>query len=163
MTSGKTSDMMTWILLAWSLLLTIILIAVIISIACVARKYHKDRHRTIDAEAAPARPDLDWREKSKRKSLKSWINPHLSWRGSDDKDSETASDVQLKDSETASVPDVHLRDASNDVTRGAVNSGYEDEENWMGTMKSTTETTYSNETLNRDHITDPTYASICKS
>lgn len=137
--TGSALNSFNWILIAWCLVLSVLLIIITIAFACIIHNMRKDR-KSPDVETSTlSPPNLEWDEKARRKSLKSWINPDLSWSAYPDKDSVTASDVHLHSGS----------DISSDTTP-QINAAYhpETQENWMGTLKSTTETCYSNETLN---------------
>jgi len=138
-TSSSLSSRFSWMLMGWCLVLSLVIVIITIAFACIIHKMRKEK-LTPDVEAKVSPPNLDWKDKSRRKSLKSWINPDLSWSGYNDKDSVTASDVNLHNGS----------DISSDNMQDELNTAYQPdtEENWMGTLKSTTETCYSNETLN---------------
>ena len=113
--SSGSGDMMTYIVMAWVGVLTIIVIIVVLIIFVCKKRRSQPEGGTEAVDKHPQTPNF----------RKSYPGQPMMW-----------------DAEGGAVSDAP-NGAARDVT-----SGHEDNEDWMGTLKSTTELAYSTETLN---------------
>ena len=123
--SSESGDMLSYIVMAWVGVLTIIVIIVAIVIFVIMKRRSQPEKDIEAVEKQPETPNF----------RKSYPGQPMMW------DAEGGAAVVTSNALNATAP-------SSPKARNDVTSGHEDHESWMGTLKSTTELSYSSETLN---------------
>ena len=123
--SSTSGDMMNYIVMAWVGVLTIIVIVVVVVIFVIMKRRSQPEEDIEAVEKQPETPNF----------RKSYPGQPMMW------DAEGGAAAVTSNALNVAAP-------VSPESRRDVTSGHEDHESWMGTLKSTTELSYSSETLN---------------